>query len=125
MSNLSLPSRDSDAGPDTRKCPATQRWQSLCEDLAFQFSDLGDQHPEAALVILREAKAMVAQIEAELSTAPAIDKPDWSDLIQEGEAYGQRARRFDSDDVDIERKHREDLINRGIQCFAMSLERLP
>ena len=119
-----IPSRDSDAGPDTRKC-SVQRWQSLCEDLAFQFSDLGDQHPEAALVILREAKAMVAQIEAALSTAPAPDKPDWSDLVQEGEHYGQRARRFDSDDLDIERKHREDLINRGIQCFAMSLERLP
>ena len=63
MSELTIPNRESDAGPDTRRS-ADANWRKECDEVAFLFRDISDAEPEEGLAMLAKAERSIAEIKA-------------------------------------------------------------
>ena len=119
-----IPSRDSDAGPDTRK--QDFNWRGACEDLGLATSALSDRSPADALSDLEDVEGRLKQIKAHLAGRPIPQIPrDWREWLDEAHERIVVAQRAYDDDAAKEHQKREQALYQVIQYVGMSLERLP
>ena len=121
----SIPSLDSDAGPDTRQA-VDFNWRGACEDLGFSAAALSDRSPEDALSDLEDIEGRVRQIKAHLSGRPSpYNLRDWRECLDAAHEALTVAQRAYDDDGAKEHVRREQAIALAGKYLMMSLERLP